>query len=126
MLYKMDRVGFGPTTFAGLLLTQCECVIQTRLDDRSVLPPYGGLFDSLGSEADAAVRRPHGSFRTVRIWSLSARYNLRVCREPAPRVPAPPPRIMRLEDRNACLMWTWGRTTREQQNATFWPPGCGS
>ena len=33
---EMDRMGFEPTTFAGLLLTQCECVIQTKLDDRSV------------------------------------------------------------------------------------------
>ena len=31
----VDRMGFEPTTFAGLLLTQCECVIQTKLDDRS-------------------------------------------------------------------------------------------
>ena len=31
----MDRMGFEPTTFAGFLLTQCECVIQTKLDDRS-------------------------------------------------------------------------------------------
>ena len=28
-------MGFEPTTFAGFLLTQCECVIQTKLDDRS-------------------------------------------------------------------------------------------
>ncbi len=31
----MDRMGFEPTTFAGFLLTQCECVIQTKLDDQS-------------------------------------------------------------------------------------------
>ncbi len=31
----VDRMGFEPTTFAGFLLTQCECVIQTKLDDRS-------------------------------------------------------------------------------------------
>ena len=31
----MDQMGFEPTTFAGFLLTQCECVIQTKLDDWS-------------------------------------------------------------------------------------------
>lgn len=32
----VDRMGFEPTTFAeNYSLTQCECVIQTKLDDRS-------------------------------------------------------------------------------------------
>ncbi len=33
---KVDRMGFEPTTFAGnYSLTECECVIQTKLDDQS-------------------------------------------------------------------------------------------
>ncbi len=40
----VDRMGFEPTTFAGSLLTQCECVIQTRLDDRST---YSSKYNEL-------------------------------------------------------------------------------
>ena len=45
--YEMDRMGFEPTTFAGFLLTQCECVIQTKLDDRSNKITMLGVFLSL-------------------------------------------------------------------------------
>ena len=44
----MDRMGFEPTAFAGFLLTQCECVIQTKLDDRSKLLTKQRVFLSLG------------------------------------------------------------------------------
>ena len=40
-------MGFEPTTFAGFLLTQCECVIQTKLDDRSNHFTMLGAFLSL-------------------------------------------------------------------------------
>ena len=45
----MDRMGFEPMTFAGFLLTQCECVIQTKLDDRSVLHNMPAAFLSFDS-----------------------------------------------------------------------------
>ncbi len=45
--YVMDRMGFEPTTFAGIILTQCECVIQTKLDDRSKFDPFYDSFVSL-------------------------------------------------------------------------------
>ncbi len=45
----MDRMGFEPTTFAGnYFLTQCECVIQTKLDDRSNKITKRASFLSLG------------------------------------------------------------------------------
>ena len=44
----MDRMGFEPTTFAGNFLTQCECVIQTKLDDRSNYNQNVQAFLSLG------------------------------------------------------------------------------
>ena len=47
----VDRMGFEPTTFAGIyFLTQCECVIQTKLDDRSNKDTKRGVFLSLLSE----------------------------------------------------------------------------
>ena len=48
-LEKVDRMGFEPTTFAGNhFLTQCECVIQTKLDDRSKDSTKRQAFLSLG------------------------------------------------------------------------------
>ena len=45
----VDRMGFEPTTFTGsYFLTQCECVIQTKLDDRSNNVFEMGIFLSLG------------------------------------------------------------------------------
>ena len=42
-------MGFEPTTFAGNnFLTQCECVIQTKLDDRSNDSTKKRVFLSLG------------------------------------------------------------------------------
>jgi len=60
-------MGFEPTTFAGFLLTQCECVIQTKLDDRSNHFTINGAFLSLDFHKDGLSYQKQIKFKMLNV-----------------------------------------------------------
>ncbi len=67
----VDRMGFEPTTFAGnYFLTQCECVIQTKLDDRSNDSTKRRVFLSLGGSEYIVITLTFSTDKKILVMSL--------------------------------------------------------